>query len=115
MKTPTPSATGLHKDYARLRQSLTRIGYISQGSVVDRAKLARPRFGYQWTRKVNGKTITAALSQSEFETFQQAIANERKLWKIVRQMEQLSRRIIFYDRSQRDRRKPLRRKVLGLI
>jgi hypothetical protein len=105
----------LQKDYQRLRRSLAQIGYISQGSVVDRSKLRPPRSGYQWTRKVNGKTITVALSQSEFEALAQAIANERKLHQTIRQMEQISRRILFINRSQADRRKPLRQKVLGLI
>jgi hypothetical protein len=105
----------LQKNYQRLRRSLAQIGYISQGSVVDRSKLRPPRSGYQWTRKVKGKTITVALSQSEFEALAQAIANERKLHQTIRQMEQISRRILFINRSQADRRKPLRQKVLGLI
>ena len=32
--------------YERLRQSLAQIGYISQGSVVNRARLRPPRSGY---------------------------------------------------------------------
>src|SRR5229473_2592591 len=90
----------LQKDYQRLRRSLSRIGYISQGSVVDRSKLRLARSGYQWTRKVKGKTITVALSQSEFEALAQAIVNERKLNQTIRQMEQISRRILFINRSQ---------------
>jgi hypothetical protein len=105
----------LQRDYQRLRRSLAQIGYISQGSVVDRSKLRPPRSGYQWTRKVKGKTITVALSQSEFGALAQAIGNERKLNQTIRQMEQISRRILFNNRSQPGQRKPLRHKVLGLI
>ena len=105
----------LQKDYQRLRGCLAKIGYISQGSVVDRSQLKPPRSGYQWTRKVKGKTITVALSQSEFDALAQAIANERKLNQTIRQMEQISRRILFTKRAQPGRRKPLRQKVLGLI
>ena len=105
----------LQKDYQRLCRSLARIGYISQGSVVDRSKLRPPRSGYQWTRKVKGKTITVALSQSEFDALAKSIANERKLNQMVRQMEQISRRILFTNRAQPGKRKPLRQKVLGLI
>lgn len=105
----------LQKDYQHLRRSLAQIGYISQGSVVDRSKLQPPRSGYQWTRKVKGKTITVALSQSEFDALAQAIANERKLNQTIRQMEHISRRILFANRSQLGQHKPLRRKVLGLI
>lgn len=105
----------LQKDYQRLRQSLADIGYISQGSIVDRSKLRPPRSGYQWTRKVKAKTITVALSESEFEALGQAIANQRKLNQTLQQMEQISRRILFANRSQPGQRKPLRQKVLGLI
>ena len=105
----------LQKAYQRLRRSLAQIGYISQGSIVDRSRLRPRRSGYQWTRKVKGKTITVALSQSEFEALAQAIANERKLNQTIRQMEQISRRILFANRSQPGQRKPLRQKVLGLI
>ena len=105
----------LQKDYQRLRRSLAQIGYISQGSVVDRSKLRPPRSGYQWTRKVKSKTITVALSEAEFHALAKAIANERKLHQTLRQMEQVSRRILFINRSQPGQRKPLRQKVLGLI
>ena len=105
----------LQKDYQRLRRSLAQIGYISQGSVVDRSKLKPPRSGYQWTRKVKRKTITVALSEAEFHDLAEAIANERKLNQTIRQMEQISRRILFLNRSQTSPRKPLRQKILGLI
>ena len=111
-KTPLAS---LQRQYQRLRQSLARIGYISQGSVLDRSTLKSPRSGYQWTRKVARKTITVALTKAEFEDLGQAIANERKLNRTIRQMEQISRRILFRNRPQHDRRKPLHQKVLGLI
>ena len=41
--------------------------------------------------------------------------NQRKLNRTIRHMEQISRRILFGKRSPRDRRNPLRQKVLGLI
>lgn len=113
-KSSTPLVR-LQRDYQRLRRSLAQTGYISQGSVLDRSKLRPPRSGYQWTRKVKGKTITVALSSSEFDALAQAVANERKLGQTIRQMEQISRRILFSSRPQDDRRKPLRQKVLGLI
>ena len=109
------SLPALQKHYERLRQSLARTGYISQGSVVDRSRLRPPRFGYQWTRKLKGKTVTVALSESEFKALGQAIANQRKLNLTLREMERISRRILFRDRSQGDRRKSLRHQVLGLV
>jgi hypothetical protein len=101
-------------EYRRLRQSLARIGYISQGSVQQRSVAASGRSGYQWTRKVAQKTVSVALSQEQFEAMQEAVTNERKLWKTVQEMERISRRIIFASVSDTRRRKRLSKKVLGL-
>jgi hypothetical protein len=115
MRKASVPVSALQKDYQRLRQSLAQIGFISQGSVIDRSRLRSPRFGYQWTRKVKGKTVTVALSQSEFEDLTHAIANARRLNETIRKMEQISRRILFSNRSKSPHRKPLRQKVLGFI
>ena len=100
--------------YERLSQTFCSCGWISEGYVQDRGPGAGGPH-YQWTRKVKGKTITVALSESEYDALAQAIANERKLNQTIRQMEQISRRILFTNRSQPGQRKPLRQKVLGLI
>src|SRR5260370_23682848 len=105
----------LQHEYDRLRQSLAQIGYISQGSVLNRSTLRPPRSGYQWTRKVSGKTVTVALSAQQFSAFSQAVQNQRRLWKTVKKMEALSRRILFASLPDTQRRKKLSRKVLGLI
>ena len=104
----------LKDEYRRLRQSLARIGYISQGSVLQRTVAASGRSGYQWTRKVAQKTVSVALSQAQFEAMKQAVTNERKLWKTIQAMERVSRRIIFASVSDTHRRKRLSKKVLGL-
>jgi hypothetical protein len=109
------SLATLKAQYRRLRQSLARIGYISQGSVLQRSVAASGRSGYQWTRKVAQKTVSVSLSQPQFEAMQRAVANERKLWKIIQEMERVSRRIIFASAADTRRRKRLSRKVLGLI
>ena len=95
--------------------SLARTGYISQGSVLDRSKLRSPRSGYQWTRKLAGKTITVALSPEQFQALHQATENRRRLEKTIRKMEQLSRQILFKTLPDAPRRKPLPKKVLGLV
>ena len=104
----------LRAEYRRLSRSLARIGYISQGSVQQRSVAASGRSGYQWTRKVAQKTVSVALSQAQFEAMQEAVANERKLWKTIQAMERVSRRIIFASVSDTQRRKRLSNKVLGL-
>ena len=115
MRNASVSLTALQQDYERLRKTLAQVGYITQGSVVDRSQLQPPRSGYQWTRKVRGKTVTVALSAEEFQAFNQAIENERQLRETIRKMEQISRRVLFKNRPQKGRSKRLSNKVLGLI
>jgi len=105
----------LEQQYDRLRKSLARMGYISQGSVLARSVATSGRSGYQWTRKVAQKTITVSLSQQQFEAMKQAVQNERKLWKTVQQMEKVSRQILFASLPDTRRRKRLAKRVLGLI
>ena len=113
-KKATPSGA-VEREYRRLRESLAQTGYISQGSVLDRSTLRPPRSGYQWTRKVAGKTITVALSQDQFRALRQAIQNERNLQQTIGKMEKLSRQILFETLPDTQRRKPVRKKTLGLI
>jgi hypothetical protein len=111
----SPSLAALEAQYDRLRKSLAQIGYISQGSVLARSVATSGRSGYQWTRKVAQKTITVSLSQQQFVAMKQAVHNERTLWKTVREMEKLSRQILFASLPDTRRRKRLPKKVLGLI
>ena len=105
----------LQQEYQRLSGSLGAIGYISQGSVVDRSKLRRPRSGYQWTRKVAQKTVTVALSPEQFQGIRKAVENRRRLAKTLTKMENLSRRILFSSLPDTRRRKPLNKNVLHAI
>jgi hypothetical protein len=109
------TAAVLQREYERLSRSLAGIGYISQGSVLDRSTLRSPRSGYQWTRKVARKTLTVALSPEQFQSLRKAIENRRKLQKTITKMEKLSREILFETLPDTRRRKPLPKKVLGLI
>ena len=105
----------LRRDFERLARRLADLGYISQGSVLDRSTLHPPRSGYQWTRKVARKTITVALSPEQFQALREAIQNRRTLQKTITQMEKLSRRILFASLPDTRRRKPLPKKVLGAV
>jgi len=117
MKTKKQSAPNLqawHSEYQKLSRSLASIGWISEGYVQDRGPGAgRPC--YQWTRKVRAKTVSVALSRQQYEALRQAIHNWRKLQQKLRQMQQLSRRVIFQTLPNPPRRKRLGKKVLGLI
>jgi hypothetical protein len=113
-KQRTPSVGQLERQYARWRRELVQVGYISQGSVQDRTARPGGGAGYQWTRKVAGKTVTVALTMEQFRKMKEAVNNQRKLAAILRQMEKVSRRILFQTHPHPARRKPLSGKVLGL-
>ena len=115
MTTKPAPADAVQPQYQRLGASLANLGYISQGSVLDRSTLRPRRSGYQWTRKVAGKTLTVALSAEQFRALRQAIENRRRLQKIIGKMEKLSRQILFGTLPDTHRRKSLSKKVLGLI
>jgi hypothetical protein len=115
MRKKSGPTEALQRQYQRLRSSLARTGYISQGSVLDRSKLRPARSGYQWTCKVARKTVTVALSPEQFRALRQAIKNRRQLQRTVGGMERLSRQILFGNLPDTQRRKSLPKKVLGLI
>jgi hypothetical protein len=111
-KTVAARLESLRREYQRLCGSLADVGYISQGSVVDRSRLRHPRSGYQWTRKVAQKTVTLALSHEQFKAVGKAIENRRRLARTLTKMENLSRQILFSSLPDTHRRKPLNAKVL---
>src|SRR5207249_5265477 len=86
---PAPAAA-----YERLRTRLRQVGWISEGYVQDRG----PGAGgpcYQWTRKVKGKTLSVALSKEQFEWLREAIGNWRQMQQTIKQMQRLSREVLF--------------------
>ena len=100
--------------YTRLRARLARVGWISEGYVQDRG----PGAGgpcYQWTRKVRGKTLSVALSREQYEWLRQAITNWRQVQQTLKEMQRLSREVLFATVPHPPRRKRLGKKVLGLI
>ena len=99
--------------YNRLQAALAQTGWISEGYVQDRG----PGAGgpcYPWTRKVKGTTVSVALSKEQYEWLKQAIDNWRTLQKTLRQMQQLSRQVLFATVPGPQRRKRLTKKVMGL-
>jgi len=102
------------REYDRLRRGLSRLGYISQGSVQDRTR-REGGGGYQWTRKVARKTVTVSLTAEQFNELKQATSNYRRLRLQLKRMETLSRTILFKNSPHPNRRKRLSRKVLGTM
>ena len=100
--------------YAQLRGQLAASGWISEGYVQNRG----PGAGgpcYQWTRKVKGKTVSVALSKEQYEWLRTAVAEWRKLQATFKQMQRLSRQVLFETVPHPPRRKKLGKKVLGTM
>jgi len=104
----------LQRRYEQLRRRLSQLGLISQGSVQDRTDRQGGGAGYQWTRKVAQKTVTVALTAEQFIRMKEAVRNYRLLRRQLREMERLTRRIIFQVEPHPGRRKRLSHRVLGL-
>lgn len=106
--------TARQAEYARLREQLARVGWISEGYVQDRGPGAGGSC-YPWTRKVRGKTVCVALSKEQYQWLKEAIANWRTVQKTLRRMQQLSRAELFASVPGPKRRKKLSKRVLGLV
>src|SRR5213595_4256344 len=95
--------------YAQWRSRLGQTGWISEGYVQDRG----PGAGgpcYQWTRKVKGKTVSVALSKEQFEWLKAAIMQWRELQATLKEMQRLSRKVLFETVPHPPRRKKLGQK-----
>src|SRR5450759_385837 len=104
----------VQRRYRQLCQRLAQTGWISEGYVQDRG----PGAGgpcYQWTRKMRAKTISVALSKEQYEWLKTAIANWRQMQETIKEMQKLSRQVLFATVPNPPRRKRLGKRVLGLI
>lgn len=113
MKLSTGKLAAWERQHAQLRERLGRVGWISEGYVQDRG----PGAGgpcYQWTRKVRGKTVSVALSRQQFEWLREAIGQWRQTQASLREMQRLSRQVLFATVPEPPRRKKLGKKTLGL-
>jgi hypothetical protein len=115
MTQPPPEQKQALRRYRSLTRQLAAVGWISQGSVQDRTDRQGGGAGYQWTRKVAGKTVTVALTPEQYHQMKEAITNQRRLKKLIAEMEKESRRTIFAAAPHQRRRKRLSKKVLGTI
>jgi len=114
MKQNHSGLASAQRRYEQLRSRLARLGYISQGSVQDRTARKGGGAGYQWTRKVTQKTVTVSLTPEQFAQLRRAVNNYRHLRQDLKEMERLSRKIIFGRAPHHGRRKCLSPKVLGI-
>jgi hypothetical protein len=100
---PTERLADYEQRYRELAAELASIGLIHSGSVTRRyTRCATPGCKchaeppqphgpyYQWTTKVNGKTVTRRLNETEAELYQEWIANDRHLRHLIQQMRQVA-------------------------
>jgi hypothetical protein len=102
----TESLADYEQRYRELAAQLPTIGMIHSGSITRRyTRCATPGCKchadppqphgpyYQWTTKVNGKTVTRRISEREAEHYQEWIANDRQLRHLIDQMRQIAAKV----------------------
>lgn len=88
------SASALHDlraAYQRLEQAIARQPWLAQGSVnVVDPKSAGGNVTYTWTRKVQAKTVTVALSKAQADIFRKAITANRRVEEALARLREVS-------------------------
>lgn len=92
--------------YASLRRELAQTGFLWVGTVLHQhTTCGKPscqcfkdkayRHGpyYVWTRKIQGKTVTRMLPETEGRLYTEWIQNRRRLDKTIKRMLSLSKRL----------------------
>ncbi len=111
---PNPRLTTLETRYLELRRQLADIGYLSHGSVY-RPPAGRRGARFTWSTKIDGKTVSLALSANQADWLDHAIAEHRKLKTLLIEMRQLSRKIMRLRFPDIERRTRLNVRILRLI
>jgi|SRR5579859_4284344 len=112
--TALKSTPELPTQYQLLRRKLSNIGWIALGSLVVRDKPGQGGPRYQWSRRVGPKTVTVALSAEQFDWLRRAISNQREVWDILMQLQQLTAQHALKNIPGPPRRKRISKKRLGL-
>ena len=81
----------LRARFEHCKQEILGLDWLSEGSVGENHPGT-----WKWTRKVKAKTVTVALSKEQAEAFAKAIANHRKLEKLIREMRALSQEYLLH-------------------
>lgn len=95
----------LRRDYRATQDQIRQLGFVAPGSVIERHTVCGTpgcrchgdpptRHGpyFQYTRKLDGKTLTRRLAPEQVERYREWIANRRRLDQLTDQMDRLSRR-----------------------
>lgn len=97
------------EQYNALKVQIEQVGYVMQGSIVRRTKRCaaagcRCQLGpeyehgpyYQWTRKIDAKTVTKVLTPAQAHLYQEWIENGRRLRWLIAKMYDISDRAARY-------------------
>ena len=79
----------LERRFQALKEEIAALGWLTHGSVSPN----HPGY-WRWTRKVNAKTVSVALSEAQADLFREAIANHRKLESILHEMRAISQEVL---------------------
>ena len=93
MKLPAPTP-----HWRRLQKQVAALDWVCPGSVLRREQLGTRKLRhpvYQWTRKVEGKTVTVNLTLEQYQKLRAAIANQRRLTRLISAMQKLTIASIF--------------------
>jgi len=71
-----------------LTERMTRCGYAGCRCHADPPQLHGPY--HQWTRKINGKTVTRILTDDQLADYQPWFDNHRRLRELIAELEELS-------------------------
>jgi hypothetical protein len=107
---PSARLPQLEAHYATLRHALAEVAYLSDGSVYRRPA-GQPGTRFTWSTKVKAQTVSLALSEEQADWLEKAIAEHRRVKKILAQMRRLSRQIMRARFADTERRTPLSKKV----
>ena len=100
---PRAALAELEGRYGDLARSLGQIGFITSGSLTRRLTHCNkpgcrcggvpPRLHgpyWQWTAKVNGKTVNRRFNETQAALYQKWIANDRQLRDVITQMRHIA-------------------------
>lgn len=105
------------RSYRELAQRVAEIGFIAAGTITHRhTRCGKPgcRCGadppqphgpyYQWTGKIDGKTVTRRLTEAQADRYQEWITNDRKLRALIAEMRRVATQateLIMHDANDR--------------
>ena len=97
----------LRKEYRAAQAQLRALGIVIPGSIGKRTyRCGKPSCGchqdsaalhgpyYQWTRKVNAKTVGMNLEPGVLATAKEWIGNDRKMRRLIKHLHQISQKML---------------------